>query len=498
MPITYYTHRTLSDIVGPPSAQDIADAINSAATTTWGSITGTLSNQTDLQASLNGKVGENAPITAGTNTKITYDAKGLVTAGAAATTADIADSTDARYVTDAQLVVIGNTSGTNTGDQPQMEYATNTLWVNGDRTDTYTENGSPAFPFKTIQGAINSISGSGPTNPFVVQVEAGVYTEDVTLAKPYVTISGDTTWGTVINGAFLVAPDGSPWNTTISEIGIASGSFTVHGNNTMGGNVPRIYVYDSRIAAPVTFTQDNSAGSLILYVFDVIFTGAMAIQNGTSVWFYDCHGTSQATTITDASAVQYYGGSTQSAISLSGANAYLSMSCIGRKAMETPFSVTGTDATQAITLDPISLGNCTLTAGPAVLTLIGQADATHAGSVSTTGQTFGGAKRVAEVALTSTGGSIAVDLNLANDFRHTTTEDTTLAAPTNAVAGQSGSIAITGGAIPRTMAFNTFWVFAGGTVPTLTATAGAVDMLVYRVLPGATTAFCQLLKDGKR
>lgn len=33
-----------------------------------------------------------------------------------ATTADIADSTDKRYVTDAQLVVIGNTSGTNSGD----------------------------------------------------------------------------------------------------------------------------------------------------------------------------------------------------------------------------------------------------------------------------------------------------------------------------------------------------------------------------------------------
>jgi len=37
------------------------------------------------------------------------------------TTADVADSTDKRYVTDAQLVVIGNTSGTNSGDN-----ATNT------------------------------------------------------------------------------------------------------------------------------------------------------------------------------------------------------------------------------------------------------------------------------------------------------------------------------------------------------------------------------------
>jgi hypothetical protein len=59
----------------------------------------------------------NAPITGATKTKITYDSKGLVTAGADATTADIADSINKRYVTDANLVVIGNTSGTNTGDQ---------------------------------------------------------------------------------------------------------------------------------------------------------------------------------------------------------------------------------------------------------------------------------------------------------------------------------------------------------------------------------------------
>jgi hypothetical protein len=59
----------------------------------------------------------NAPIIGSTKTKITYDSKGLVTAGADATTADIADSINKRYVTDANLVVIGNTSGTNTGDQ---------------------------------------------------------------------------------------------------------------------------------------------------------------------------------------------------------------------------------------------------------------------------------------------------------------------------------------------------------------------------------------------
>jgi hypothetical protein len=89
-------------------------AISSAVA--WGGVTGTLSNQTDLQTALDGKVDENTAITGATKTKITYDAKGLVTAGADATTADIADSTNKRYVTDAQLVVVGNTSGTNTGD----------------------------------------------------------------------------------------------------------------------------------------------------------------------------------------------------------------------------------------------------------------------------------------------------------------------------------------------------------------------------------------------
>ena len=74
-----------------------------------------------IQTQLDGKVDENAPITGATKTKVTYDAKGLVTSGADATTADIAASTNKNYVTDAQLTVIGNTSGTNTGDQKLVE-----------------------------------------------------------------------------------------------------------------------------------------------------------------------------------------------------------------------------------------------------------------------------------------------------------------------------------------------------------------------------------------
>lgn len=108
--------------------------------------------------------------------------------------------------------------------------------------------------------------------------------------------------------------------------------------------------------------------------------------------------------------------------------------------------------------------------------------------------TFTAAQRGGVTALTSTASSLAIDLAASNHFSHVTTENTVLAAPTNPIPGQSGVITITQGATPRTLTFNTFWKFAGGTVPTLTATAGAVDAFAYYV---NTTGFatCTLLKD---
>jgi len=131
-----------SVVAGTGITVDATDPANPIVAATalapaWGDITGTLSNQTDLQTALDGKVDENASITGATKTKITYDAKGLVTAGADATTADIADSSNKRYVTDAQLTVIGNTSGTNTGDQDisgKQNILSEGAFVDGDKT----------------------------------------------------------------------------------------------------------------------------------------------------------------------------------------------------------------------------------------------------------------------------------------------------------------------------------------------------------------------------
>jgi hypothetical protein len=151
--------------------------VSSSASVAWGAITGTLSSQTDLQSELDAKVTENAAITGATKTKITYDSKGLVTSGSDAaftdlsdvpanytgaglklvrvnatpnalefvtadktlvglsnvanvdttTTANITDSTNKRFITDAQQTVLGNTSGTNTGDQTSIVGITGTM-----------------------------------------------------------------------------------------------------------------------------------------------------------------------------------------------------------------------------------------------------------------------------------------------------------------------------------------------------------------------------------
>lgn len=124
------------------------------------------------------------------------------------------------------------------------------------------------------------------------------------------------------------------------------------------------------------------------------------------------------------------------------------------------------------------------------------ATATKRGLVSTAAQTVGGAKRGAVSALVSSGGSVPVNLGAANNFSLVMTENTTLAAPTNAAAGQSGTLVITQNAgTARTLAFNSFWKFPGGTVPSLTTTLGAVDVLAYYV--AGSFAVCSLLKDVK-
>jgi hypothetical protein len=124
------TVTTVSVVAANGFGGSVATPGTTPAITLTTSLTGLLKgNGTALQVATAGTdyVAPNAAIAGATKTKITYDAKGLITAGADATTADIADSLNKRYVTDAQQTVLTNTSGTNTGDQFTATTATRLL-----------------------------------------------------------------------------------------------------------------------------------------------------------------------------------------------------------------------------------------------------------------------------------------------------------------------------------------------------------------------------------
>lgn len=80
------------------------------------------------------------------------------------TTANVADSTDKRFVTDAQKVVLGNTSGANTGDETKSSIETK---LSGSSVVTLagnTFNGSSQLVRTTADGKLPAIDGSLLTN----------------------------------------------------------------------------------------------------------------------------------------------------------------------------------------------------------------------------------------------------------------------------------------------------------------------------------------------
>jgi len=96
-------------------------------------------------------------------------------------------------------------------------------------------------------------------------------------------------------------------------------------------------------------------------------------------------------------------------------------------------------------------------------------------------QSFTAQQRGAITALTD-GATITPDFSAANNFSVTLGGNRTLANPTNLTAGASGCIWITqDGTGSRTLSYGSAWSFSGGTAPTLSTAANAVDCLAYSV-----------------
>ena len=106
---------------------------------------------------------------------------------------------------------------------------------------------------------------------------------------------------------------------------------------------------------------------------------------------------------------------------------------------------------------------------------------TASGGVNITGvATASQSANITQVALTSSSNAVAWDAAAAANAYHVTTENTTFAAPSNAVEGAIISVEIAQGGTARTVAWNTVFEFAASTAPTVTATANKTDIFAFR------------------
>ncbi len=179
-------------------------------------------------------------------------------------TADIADSSNKRYVTDAQLVVIGNTSGTNTGDN-----ATNSQYsgLAASKQDTITGLTASGAELNILDGATLSTTElnyvDGVTSAIQTQIDTKAPTASPTFTGtttvPALAMTGSITGGTFGTSAFLTGA--TPKRAVGSNL--STGNTDIYtcptGKRAYIGNVVRAY---NPSAGSITyFTQIKVSGT---------------------------------------------------------------------------------------------------------------------------------------------------------------------------------------------------------------------------------------------
>jgi hypothetical protein len=169
-------------------------------------------------------------------------------------------------------------------------------------------------------------------------------------------------------------------------------------------------------------------------------------------------------------------------------------------------TITGT-AVQATSITGITIVGTTTVSGATITGTTGNFTQLNAvtisggisgyAALSSTGQTYSGGQRGGISTLTYATG-IAADFSLSNNFQVTLTGNTVFQNPTNIISGQAGCITIIQGSSGNTAGYGSYWHYPGGSgsTPSLTATSGAVDILVYYVRNSTSVAY-RLVQDVK-
>jgi hypothetical protein len=223
-----------------------------------------------LQSALDGKVDENAAIVGATKTKITYDAKGLVTAGADLAASDLPTGIDAAKIADGSVsnaeFQFLNSVTSNVQDQLDSkigdDLAQGSVFV-GDaggltsQVDTLAQGDIQASPtgFNIKSGVIVN-----------ADVNASAAIAESKLALDYSTSSLNTAIGTKANDADVIKKDGSV-------------AFT--GDQSMGGNDLTDATRLQLTAPKVGRSQDGSNFIEEQYVDSVTLTASSTVNAAT-------------------------------------------------------------------------------------------------------------------------------------------------------------------------------------------------------------------------